>query len=146
MIIGARGGSAIATLVDRRSRLRRLVHLPAGRNAVVSAAAARDVLATVPERARWTLTWDQGAEMARHDLLAELFPGGHLLRTPGIAGDAGDRRNTNGLLRQNFPKASDLSVHGPDDLRAVEHRINTRPRKILGWRTAAEMFETELAG
>lgn len=146
LIIGARGGSAIATLVDRRSRLLRLVHLPAGRNAEVFAAAARDVPATVPERAWWTPTWDQGAEMARHDLLAELFPEGIYFARSGSPWMRATNENTNGLLRQYFPKASDLSVHSPEDLRAVEHRINSRPRKILGWRTAAKVFETELAG
>ncbi|MGK8558811.1 IS30 family transposase [Nocardia gipuzkoensis] len=146
LIIGARGGSAIATLVDRRSRLVRLVHLPGGRNAEAFAAAARDLLATVPDQARWTLTWDQGAEMARHDLLAGLFAEGIYFARPGSPWMRATNENTNGLLRQYFPKASDLSVHGPEDLRAVERRINTRPRKVLGWRTAAEVFETELAG
>lgn len=53
--------------------------------------------------------------------------------------------NTNGLLRQHFPKGTDLSVHDPEVLREVEHRINTRPRRVLGWQTAAEVFEAEVA-
>lgn len=73
LIVGTRGGSAIATLVDWRSRLLRLVHLPTGRGAAAVAEAAALVLGTVPACARMTMTWDQGSEMARHDLLAELF-------------------------------------------------------------------------
>lgn len=76
LIVGTRGGSAIATLVDRRSRLLRLVHLPSGRNTEAFTEATARVLATVPARARLTMTWDQGSEMARHDLLAELFAEG----------------------------------------------------------------------
>nr|WP_218018497.1 IS30 family transposase [Nocardia amikacinitolerans] len=145
LIVGARGGSALATLVDRRSRLVRLVHLPDGRNADAFAAAAMEVLATVPAQARCTLTWDQGGEMARHDLLAGLFSEGIYFARPGSPWMRATNENTNGLLRQYFPKTTDLSIHGPETLRQVECRINTRPRKVLGWRTATEVFEAELA-
>nr|WP_249645678.1 IS30 family transposase [Nocardia sputi] len=145
LIVGARGGSAIATLVDRCSRLVRLVHLPDGRNADAFASAALRVLATVPAQARLTLTWDQGSEMARHERLAGMFPEGIYFAHPGSPWMRATNENTNGLLRQYFPKTTDLSLHGPDELREVEQRINTRPRRVLGWRTAAEVFEAELA-
>ncbi|NKY24932.1 Transposase InsI for insertion sequence element IS30A [Nocardia gamkensis] len=146
LIVGARNGSAIATLVDRRSRFVRLVHLPDGRNAEAFAAAALGMLTTVPAQARLTLTWDQGSEMARHDLLADLFAEGIYFAHPGSPWMRATNENTNGLLRQYFPKTTDLSLHSVEDLRQAEHRINTRPRRVLGWRTAAELFESELAG
>lgn len=146
LIVGARNGSAIATLVDCRSRFVRLVHLPAGRNAEAFAAAALGVLTTVPAQVRLTLTWDQGSEMARHDLLKDLFAEGIYFAHPGLPWMRATNENTNGLLRQYFPKTTDLSLHSVDDLRQAEDRINTRPRRVLGWRTAAEDFESELAG
>ncbi|MFE5699605.1 transposase [Rhodococcus koreensis] len=74
------------------------------------------------------MTWDQGAEIARHDLFGR-----------------GMNENTNGLLRRYFPKGTDLSVHGPEVLREVEERLNNRPRKNLDWRTPAQIFAEGLA-
>jgi IS30 family transposase len=104
------------------------------------------MLTTVPAQARLTLTWDQGSEMARHDLLAGLFAEGIYFAHPGSPWMRATNENTNGLLRQYFPKTTDLSLHSVEDLRQAEYRINTRPRRVLGWRTAAEVFESELAG
>jgi IS30 family transposase len=87
-----------------------------------------------------TLTWDQGSEMACHYRLAPLFRDGVYLAHRGSPWQRGTNENTNGLLRQYLPKGSDLSIHSTDDLRAIEERLNNRPRKTLGWRTPAELF------
>ncbi|MFI6309781.1 IS30 family transposase [Nocardia fusca] len=97
LIVGARNGSAIAELVDRRSRFVRLVHLPDGRNAGAFVAAALGMLTTVPAQVRLTSTWDQGSEMARHDLLADLFAEGIYFAHPGPPWTRATNENTNGL-------------------------------------------------
>jgi IS30 family transposase len=145
IIVGRSTRSSIGTLVDRRSRLVRLVHLPHGHAAEAFAAAAVELCGTIPASARFTLTWDQGGEMARHDLIADLFADGIFFAPPASPWLRGTNENTNGLLRQYFPKGTDLSIHGVDELQRVEQLLNTRPRKVLGWRTPAEFFESELA-
>jgi IS30 family transposase len=99
----------------------------------------------LPESARWTLTWDQGSEMAYHDQIAPLLREGVFFAHPASPWQRGTNENTNGLLRQYFPKRTDLSIHTPADLRAVQDRLNNRPRKTLGWRTPAEWFFGSLA-
>jgi IS30 family transposase len=145
LILGRGNRSAIATLVCRTSRYLRLVHLPHGH----TAAEVRDALAAsfsqLPLDARCTLTWDQGSEMAHHDLIAQHFTEGVFFAFPCAPWLRGMNENTNGLLRQYFPKGTDLSVHSAEDLRQVEHRLNQRPRKTLGWRTPADIFTTALA-
>ena len=98
----------------------------------------------LPPEARRTLTWDQGSEMACHDQLAGLFAEGVFFAYPGRPWERPLNENTNGLLRQYFPKRTDLSVHTAADLRVVERRLNERPRKVLGWRTPAEVFAAGL--
>ena len=137
--------SAIGTLVDRRSRYVRLVHLPDGHSAERCRSALEPVLASLPAPARLTLTWDQGSEMAHHDRLAELLAEGIFFAHPGSPWLRGTNENTNGLLRQYFPKGSDLRAFTPDNLRDVEHRLNHRPRKILGWQTPAHVLMTAMA-
>jgi IS30 family transposase len=137
--------SAIGTLVDRASRYVRLVHLPDGHRADQLRAALITVLHQLPDTARWTLTWDQGSEMAQHHHIAEHLHDGVFFAQPGSPWLRGTNENTNGLLRQYFPKGGNLAVHGPDELRAVEHRLNHRPRKTLGWRTPYEVFHAALA-
>ena len=144
LIVGRMSQSAIGTLVDRRSRLVRLVHLPDGHSAERFRLAVTPVLESLPAQTRLTLTWDQGSEMARHDLLAEHFTDGIYFAHPASPWLRGTNENTNGLLRQYFPKRFDLRVFGPDDLRAAEQLLNHRPRKILGWRTPHEVFTTGL--
>jgi IS30 family transposase len=80
--------------------------------------------------------------MAFHDRLAEHFQEGIFFAHPASPWERGTNENTNGLLRQYFPKRTNLSIHGLEDLRVVEARLNHRPRKILGWRTPAEAFAT----
>ena len=101
-------------------------------------------MASVPAAARRTLTWDQGSEMAEHHLLAVLFGEGIYFAHPASPWLRGTNENTNGLLRQYFPKRTDLRRYTVEDLRRVEDRLNHRPRKILGWRTPAEVYTAEL--
>ncbi|MGE7440126.1 IS30 family transposase [Kitasatospora sp. NPDC001175] len=146
LIVGQRNRSAIATLVDRTSRYVRLVALPDGHSAEKVRDGLIQVLQTVPDTARLTLTWDQGSEMACHDQLAPWFRDGLFLAHPASPWQRGTNENTNGLLRQYLPKRTDLSVHSVADLQAIEERLNNRPRKTLGWRTPAEAFSAALAG
>jgi transposase, IS30 family len=97
-------------------------------------------MATLPQATRLTLTWDQGSEMAWHDRIAIHFAEGVYFAHPASPWQRGTNENTNGLLRQYFPKRTDLRVHSQADLLAVEERLNHRPRKVLGWRTPAEIF------
>lgn len=145
LITGRNGRSAIGTLVERRSRYIRLVHLPGGRSADELRDAIAKALGDLPSCARRTLTWDQGSEMARHDeIAAALFAEGVFFAYPGHQWQRASNENANGLLRQYFPKRSDLSIHTPADLAAIEQRLNSRPRKVLGWITPAEAFESKL--
>lgn len=140
LITGRLNRSAIGTLVDRTSRYLRLIPLPTGHAAEHLRDGLLATFADIPPDARWTLTWDQGAEMALHHQVAPLFREGVFFAHPASPWQRGTNENTNGLLRQYFPKGTDLSLHGVEDLRAVEHRLNNRPRKSLGWRSPAEVF------
>jgi IS30 family transposase len=140
LIIGRSSRSAVGTLVDRASRYVRLIHLPAGHDAQAVCTGLACVLNSLPETARRTLTWDQGSEMALHELLAPLLAEGVYFAHPANPWQRGTNENTNGLLRQYLPKGSDLSVHSAKDLAAIEDRLNGRPRKTLRWRTPAEVF------
>ena len=144
LITGRLNRSAIGTLVDRTSRYVRLIHLPDGRRAHHLHAGLVETMGDLPAEARRTLTWDQGSEMACHDQLAELFVDGVFFAYPGRPWERPLNENTNGLLRQYFPKRTDLSIHTAADLRAVEQRLNERPRKVLGWRTPADVFAAGL--
>ena len=112
------------------------------------AEAVRDAIAnaitTLPEQLRRSLTWDQGAEMARHhDLRLDIGLSVYFC-DPHSPWQRGSNENTNGLLRQYFPKGTDLAAHDADDLAAVAHALNARPRKTLGWRTPAEALDEVL--
>lgn len=145
LIIGRRGGSAVGTIVDRVSKFVWLIHLPEGRRPEPMAAALRAVLSQVPAAARRTLTWDQGTEMARHDLVADLFCQGVFFARPGQPWIRPVNENTNGLLRQYLPRSSDLSQFGPGDLSAIADRLNSRPRRTLNWQTPLKVFTERLA-
>ncbi len=137
LITGASNRSAIGTLVDRASRYTILLHLP-GRH---TAEAVRDALiaamSALPPRLRRSLTWDQGKEMALHAEISAALGMPVYFCDKASPWQRPSNENTNGLLRQYFPKGSDLRAHGPDDLAAVAAELNSRPRKTLGWDTPA---------
>lgn len=143
--MGAKGRSAIETLVDRTSRYVRLVHLPSGHAAQALTDALEALVGGLPQPARRTLTWDQGSEMARHDVVAAWFSEGVYFAEPVSPWMRGSNENMNGLLRQYFPKGTDLSVHTVEDLARVEQLLNTRPRKVLGWATPATVFTEKMS-
>jgi transposase, IS30 family len=145
LIIGAGSRSAIGTLVDRHSRYLKLIHLPGDHTAPTVAAALRLAMGTEQTTARRTLTWDQGTEMAQHHLCADLFAEGIYFAHAGKPWQRGLNENTNGLLRQYFPKGTDLRRYPASELARVEHLLNNRPRKSLGFKTPAEVFATALS-
>jgi IS30 family transposase len=144
LITGRVNQSAIGTLVDRASRYVKLIHLPDRHSAESLRDALTLAVVDLPSELRRTLTWDQGSEMAHHDQIAHLFSDGIFFAYPGRPWERPSNENTNGLLRQYFPKRTDLSIHTPEDLHVVEERLNNRPRKTLGWRTPAEVLAAGL--
>ncbi|QES48150.1 IS30 family transposase [Streptomyces venezuelae] len=136
LIIGKDGRSAIGTLVERATRYVMLVHLPHGHNAQATRSALAATVETLP-RHLWPLTWDQGSEMAAHRAFTVATDIPVYFCDPASPWQRGSNENTNGLLRQYFPKGTDLTVHTPEDLAAVAAELNSRPRKTLGWQTPA---------
>jgi len=138
LIVGPRSESAIVTLVERSTRYVLLGHLPGGH----TAEEVRDVLVpliqTLPGHLRGSLTWDQGCEMAAHKQFTVATGVPVYFCDPHSPWQRGSNENTNGLLRQYFPKGTDLSVHSAEDLEHVAQQLNGRPRKTLGWKTPAE--------
>src|SRR5215213_63049 len=160
LIIGT-DRSAIGTLVERSSRSTLLVHLPrldgwgekpyvkngpslGGYGAVAMNAALTASMTKLPEQLRKTLTWDRGKELSGHAQFALETGTRVFFADPHSPWQRPTNENTNGLLRQYFPKGTDLSRWSAEDLEAVAHALNNRPRKILGWRTPAEVFEEQL--
>ena len=157
LILGL-GSSAIGTLVERITRFTLLLHLPrmtdhghearvkngpalAGHGAEAVCDAITRTIITLPEQLRRSLTWDQGAEMAQHARL-KIDAGIQVyFCDPHSPWQRGTNENTNGLLRQYFPKGTDLSMHSADDIAAVAAALNTRPRKTLAWQTPAEALD-----
>ena len=129
LIVGSRSESAIVTLVERSTRYVLLGHLPGEH----TAEAVRDVLVpligSLPEHLRGSLTWDQGCEMAAHKQFSIATNVPVYFCDPHSPWQRGSNENTNGLLRQYFPKGTDLSVHTAADLELVAQRLNSRPRK-----------------
>jgi len=142
LIIGELTRSAIGTLVERSSRFTILLHLPAGRH---TAEAVRDAIVeamtAVPVHLRRSLTWDQGKEMAMHADIAQALAMPVFFCEKSSPWQRPSNENTNGLLRDYFPKGSDLRVHGAARLAEVAAELNDRPRKTLGWTTPARLLE-----
>jgi IS30 family transposase len=160
LIIGL-NRSAIGTLVERSTRFTMLLHLPhmpghgeqprakngpalAGHGAEAVRDAIAATIATLPKQLRRSLTWDQGAEMAQHAQLRIDTDLQIYFADPHSPWQRGTNENTNGLLRQYFPKGTDLNRYSADDLAAVATTLNTRPRKTLGWQTPAEALDEQL--
>lgn len=141
LIIGEGTRSAIATVVERRSRYTLLGHLPGGHTANEVANALVAALTALPNQIKaHTLTWDQGCEMAAHRQIAIDADVQVFFCDPASPWQRPTNENTNGLLRQYFTKGSDLSVHPASHLAAVAAELNDRPRKCLDYRTPAEVF------
>ena len=134
LIIGAGNKSAIGTLVERSTRFVMLLHLPDGYGPGQVAAAMTAAMGGLPTALRRSLTWDQGAEMAGHAQITVATDLDIYFCDPHSPWQRGSNENTNGLLRQYFPKGTNLSVHSREHLTAVADQLNSRPRKTLGWR------------
>jgi transposase, IS30 family len=145
LIAGTASKSAIGTLVERSTRFVLLLHLPAGHGASAVAEAMTQAMAGLPGQLRRSLTWDQGSEMASHAQIAAATDLQIYFCDPHSPWQRGSNENTNGLLRQYFPKGTDLSVHSREDLAAVAAELNARPRKTLGWKTPAQALDEVLA-
>ncbi|WP_129854263.1 IS30 family transposase, partial [Streptomyces albidoflavus] len=138
LIIGKTHQSAIGTLVERSSRFVTLVHLPDGRLPSQVRDALVQTVSTLPAQLRRSLTWDQGSEMALHRQFSTATDMPVFFCDPASPWQRGSNENTNGLLRQYFPKGTDLARHSREDLDTVAAELNSRPRKTLGWETPAE--------
>ena len=144
LILGPYARSAIGTLVERTTRYVMLVHLPGDHTAATVRDGLIDTISTLPAHLRRSLTWDQGTEMARFREFTAATDMQVYFCDPHSPWQRGSNENTNGLLRQYFPKGTDLSIHTPDDLAAVAAQLNRRPRKTLDWDTPAERVATLL--
>ncbi|HEV7829596.1 MAG TPA: IS30 family transposase [Pseudonocardiaceae bacterium] len=146
LILGSTAsGSAIGTLVERTTGFVVLLHLPEDRTAATLADAMTAKVPQIPEILRRSLTWDQGKEMALHTKITEATGLPIYFCDPHSPWQRGTNENTNGLLRQYFPKGTDLSFYGPGWLDQVAAELNARPRKRLNWRTPAEELDRLLS-
>jgi IS30 family transposase len=146
LILGSTASrSAIGTLVERTTRFVLLLHLPGDHTAETVAEAMIAKMSELPEQLRRSLTWDQGIEMAHHVRIAKATQLEIYFCDPHSPWQRGTNENTNGLLRQYFPKGTDLSRWGPGYLDNVAAQLNARPRKTLNWRTPAEALNALLS-
>jgi transposase, IS30 family len=146
LIIGKNNKSAIGTLVERTTRYVMLLHLPDGFGAEAVRDAMTASIKTLPDHLLKSITWDQGREMVQHTQFSVDSGIDIYFCDPHSPWQRGSNENTNGLLRQWFPKGTDLSVHGPDKLLEVAQLLNDRPRKTLGWKKPAEVLAQLITG
>jgi IS30 family transposase len=144
LLLGKNGRSAIATLVERSTRYVLLARIPNQRAETVRRALI-DRVQTLPEHLWRSLTWDQGREMAQHRLFSIQTGIDVYFCDPHSPWQRGSNENTNGLLRQYFPKGTPLSGHAQDHLDAVAIQLNGRPRETLGWQTPAQRLAELIA-
>jgi transposase, IS30 family len=140
LITGKNNASAIGTLVERTTGYTLLLHLPEGHGAEPVTAAITQAMAGLPAKLRRTLTWDQGKELAGHKKVAEATGLKVYFCDPHAPWQRATNENTNGLLRQYFPKSTDLSVHSKEDLAWVQDQFNDRPRKRLEYAAPSELI------
>lgn len=145
LIVGKDGNSSIGTVVERVSGYLLLVWMDPTMNRIE--ALTRELtrkLAGLPDQLRHTLTWDQGSEMAEHQIIANATNIDVYFADPSSPWQRGSNENTNGLLRQYFPKGTDLQIHSPQDLAFVQDELNNRPRKRLQYATPYETLAPTL--
>lgn len=140
LVLGAGSRSAIGTLVERTTRFTLLLHLPDGKSALKVEQAMRVEIQKLPEHLRRSITWDQGAEMSSHASFTVSTGIPVYFCDPHSPWQRGSNENTNGLLRQYFPKGVDLTQVTKDELAAVQDSLNGRPRKTLDYLTPSEKF------
>jgi len=145
LILGKNGKSAIGTLVERSTRFLMLLHLPDGRSPVDVEEAMVAATKRLPQALWKSLTWDQGDEMTKHAEITIATGLEIYFCDPSKPWQRGSNENTNGLLRQYFPKGTDLRLHSPDHLEFVSAQMNRRPRKTLGWDSPAEALNRLLS-
>jgi IS30 family transposase len=145
LLLGTNCRSAIGTLVERSTRFVVLVPLPNGHSALEVRDALIAAIGTVPEQLCRSLTWDRGTEMARHRDITFATDLAIYFADPHSPWQRGSNENTNGLLRQYFPKGTDLSVHSPEHLAEVAAELNSRPRRTLGGITPAAALDRLLS-
>ena len=142
--MGAGNRSAIGTLVERRTRYLVLIHVPTGRpTAEAMRAGIVDALGQLPSWLRRTLTWDQGKELAMHQRITDQTGTRVFFCDAHSPWQRGSNENMNGLLRDYFPKATDLRHVTPEQLAQVAEEVNNRPRKTLGWACPADLLAGE---
>jgi IS30 family transposase len=143
-LVSGSGNSHIATLVDRKSRFTIIVKL-AGKDAQCVLQALLTTFKSMPEQYRKSLTWDRGMELAKHAELTKIIGIPVYFCDPQCPGQRGTNENTNGLIRQYFPKKTDLSPHSQEKLNEVATQLNERPRKTLKFKTPSHMIEKSVA-
>jgi len=145
LIIGKQSKSAIGTLVERTTGFVMLLHLPTDHGALAVEHSMIEAITRLPDQLRKTVTWDQGIEMANHYNITIDTGIAIYFCDPASPWQRGTNENTNGLLRQYFPKGTDLSGYHPDYLTYVAHQLNDRPRKRLNWHTPKEALRALLS-
>ncbi|ABD13557.1 Integrase [Frankia casuarinae] len=145
LILGKGNKSQIATLVERTTRFVMLVRIPYDRNAEKVAYLLARKMETLPDFMKKSVTWDQGKEMARHAKFTVATGMPVYFCDPHSPWQRGSNENTNGLLRQYFPKGTDLSLHTQAELDKLAEQLNGRPRQTLGWAKPVEVFNDLLA-